>query len=287
MANVVLHPVTEEAVQQFCSRPAHALLLTGSPGSGKASVAHSVAQAVLKLTPAAYETYAYRRELQPEKSGSISIESIRSLQNFLTLKVPGGATLARVIVIQNAHAMTAEAQNALLKTLEEPPADTVLILTSVSREALLPTIQSRSQTIMITPPPVAALRQHFTNLGFTTTDIDRALFISAELPGLTHALLSAEVSHPLYEATSRARQVLQGKPFDRLLLVDSLAKQKPLAHDVLFMLQQMAHLSLLKQPDIRVQQRWQRIMRLSYDANEQLEQNTQPKLVLINLMLAL
>jgi DNA polymerase-3 subunit delta' len=57
----------------------------------------------------------------------------------------------RVAIIDDAHTMTAESANALLKTLEEPPAGSILILLSPSADAILPTIRSRCQPVQFAP----------------------------------------------------------------------------------------------------------------------------------------
>jgi len=72
---------------------------------------------------------------------SIGIEEIRSLSKIFSLKPYGSKN--RLVVIFNMEKATVEAQNALLKILEEPPADTYLLLTCESKEILLPTIPSR------------------------------------------------------------------------------------------------------------------------------------------------
>src|SRR2546423_539576 len=92
-----------------------------------------------------------------DASEAISIDEIRfhpergaqahdqSLQQFLSLK-PFVATM-RVALLANAERMTEAAQNCLLKTLEEPPPNTVLILTTAYPDHLLPTCLSRCQVI--------------------------------------------------------------------------------------------------------------------------------------------
>lgn len=79
----------------------------------------------------------------------ITIDQVRDLQHQLSLK-PYAAKLKTGIILE-AQRMTVEAQNALLKTLEEPPAHSVLILTALSTKNLLPTIVSRCQTVRLRP----------------------------------------------------------------------------------------------------------------------------------------
>ena len=78
---------------------------------------------------------------------SIGIETIKLVQKKLYFK-PIKST-DKLLVIEEAHLLTPEAQNALLKVLEEPPANTFIILESDAKEALLPTILSRCQIIIL------------------------------------------------------------------------------------------------------------------------------------------
>ncbi len=64
---------------------------------------------------------------------------------------------AKVFIIRGADTMTPEAANAFLKTLEEPPADTILMLTAADQARLLPTIVSRCQTVTLRPVPTRTL----------------------------------------------------------------------------------------------------------------------------------
>jgi DNA polymerase-3 subunit delta' len=64
----------------------------------------------------------------------------------------------RFVIVDPADEMNVQAQNALLKTLEEPPADTVLVLVATSPDALLPTIRSRCLRVAFAPLPAAAVR---------------------------------------------------------------------------------------------------------------------------------
>ncbi len=78
---------------------------------------------------------------------SIGIEDIKEIQKTLFLKPIKSEKKA--CIIQEAQLLTIEAQNSMLKILEEPPANTLIILTTDSKELLLPTILSRCQLIDI------------------------------------------------------------------------------------------------------------------------------------------
>jgi hypothetical protein len=76
---------------------------------------------------------------------AIGIEDIRIIQEKLSLAPVRGKTKA--LILYNADTMSSAAQNALLKTLEEPPNNTIIILVAASKEGFLPTVHSRCTLI--------------------------------------------------------------------------------------------------------------------------------------------
>ncbi len=167
----------------------HALLFTGIPGVGKRHTAVQLAMACnchartqdrgqpsrVRQSPAepsasaaipCGQCAACRKiksgthrdvlRLKPSRS-SIRIEQIRALQDALSVR-PHEAVM-RVVIVSRAQCMTAAAANAFLKILEEPPAETLLILTAPAAGDLLPTVASRCQRIHFSPLSRARLAQ--------------------------------------------------------------------------------------------------------------------------------
>jgi DNA polymerase-3 subunit delta' len=95
---------------------------------------------------------AGRSDFERTPSRDIRIEQVRQLQERLAFRALESKT--KVAILLTAHAMNPPAQNALLKTLEEPPAGTVLILVSSAPDKLLPTIRSRCAKASFGPLPV-------------------------------------------------------------------------------------------------------------------------------------
>lgn len=85
-----------------------------------------------------------------ETGKSHTIEDIRNLQKNLSFAW-GDQEKTRLVVVKEANLLTSEAANSFLKTLEEPPANTIIILTSPSYELVLETIVSRAQLIDLGP----------------------------------------------------------------------------------------------------------------------------------------
>ena len=131
-------------------RLAHAYLLTGAPPAELESLGKGLAA---NLLDADLEGHPDFFVLRPEsKSRRVSIAQVRSLEHSLSRR-PHKAPL-KVALILEAERMClppAEAANAFLKTLDEPPDHSLLILTSDRPEQLLPTVRSRCLTFPILP----------------------------------------------------------------------------------------------------------------------------------------
>ena len=132
------------------NRLAHAYLITGPPGSGKQRLAADLASLV-NGTPVEDVFSAKAREIfvaRPEsKSRRIVIEQIRDLEHTLQMRAVNARR--KVAIIPDADRLQPQAANAFLKTLEEPPKDSLLLLLSSLPEALPETILSRCIAIPI------------------------------------------------------------------------------------------------------------------------------------------
>ena len=169
-------------------RVAHAYLFTGPDGIGKRCTAIALAHALLcqaapqrgctacpacvSLQAGSHPDYYFSAPLPGKQS--MGIDQIRAMQRFLALRpVRGGK---KVCILNEAHILTDQAQSALLKILEEPPGDAIIVLIAVSGATLSLPLLSRCQHVRFAPLPVQ--------------DVERILRQEAGLEADTASLLA-------------------------------------------------------------------------------------------------
>ena len=138
----------------------HSYLMIGIPGIGKKMIAYQYAKALLclgedKICDACKSCMEFDTNNHPDfyyiepDGNSIKIEQIRQLQKRIQEKPI--ISNKKIYIIDNAYLMTKEAQNCLLKTLEEPPEFAIIILIGTNENAFLTTIKSRCMILHFNP----------------------------------------------------------------------------------------------------------------------------------------
>jgi DNA polymerase-3 subunit delta' len=192
----------------------HAVLLVGPASSGKTTLALDLAAALLCLHPdrAARPCRACRgcrlvasgnhpdlhrlapegpgREVRIGKAGDPEPGTIRHLIGELALlPVEGGA---RVAIVEQAHRINDDAQNALLKMLEEPPAGVTIVLCADEEECLLPTVRSRCVRVRLGPVAGREIERWLGELGAADApSAARYARLASGCPGLALAYARA------------------------------------------------------------------------------------------------
>lgn len=228
----------------------HALLLAGPAGVGKSTLAEDLAAALLCRVPDAsarpcrecrgcraleHGNHPDVHRLAPTGAGLVipiggrDERGVRDLVRDLALHpVEGGP---RVAIINAADRMTEDAQSAFLKTLEEPPANTVLILTASDEERLLPTIRSRCVRIRLGPVGRRDVEQLLVDGGIAEAPVAARLArLSGGRPGEAMALARAPESLTIRSEVGRTLlDLATATRADRLRLVrDLLARASEL-----------------------------------------------------------
>lgn len=279
---MIAHPYTQQHIDRFLAAPSSSLGIHGEAGTGKGYAAqYIVAQLVGANTP-------YIRVLDASQSKT-GIDEVRALQKFLSLTVPGNASLRRAVIIEHLDELGHEAQNALLKTLEEPPADSIIIVTFARDTSILPTIHSRLQHIAVLPIDQATGAQALST--YDTAAYSKAFHMSGGNIGLLIALLEDQATHPLLQGIQTARELLALSRYQRLTRVDKLIKDStvPPSHvlDGLYRLVNASYQQGIKTKSREeIQSTVQKLTQIE-EAIADLDANVQAKLVLSRLFLEL
>jgi DNA polymerase-3 subunit delta' len=220
-----------------------ALLFTGPEGVGKKSVALAVARALLCARAdggacdaceacgrALRGLHPDARLIRPEGASvlSIKIEAVRDVVREIVGRPFEGR--ARAFVIDEAHLMTEQAGNALLKSLEEPPPTSHVILVSGAPQALLPTVRSRCQLLRFGPLPAGLLESHLRERhGLGAEEARLRATLSGGSLGAALAFDSDSFRAVRDETLELLERIASWSPLERMEASERLADQEDLA----------------------------------------------------------
>jgi DNA polymerase-3 subunit delta' len=241
-------------------RLAHAYLFLGPPGVGRASVARALAGVLnctrpredgdacgecpscVRLVAGTHPDFYVLAPTSEGRQPQIKIEQIREFRRITAYPPMGGGW--RVALIKPAEALNDAAANALLKTLEEPPPQHLLILTAGVEADLFPTLVSRCQKLAFAPLPSPLIVGELTRRGVPAGQAALVAALSGGSLGRALALTPEDL-------LARRRQVLEdlarlerGTPATALDWAQKLAKAVPEA-DAFLLLAQLWYRDLL------------------------------------------
>ena len=207
---------------------AHAYVLLGPEGIGKMAIATQVVAALLKtevkqlwLHPDVIFVSRPVDDKTGERKPHVPLELIRQACERLSLSAFGGR---KILIVDGAESMTVQAQNALLKTLEEPSGRVVIFLLATDRSRLLRTILSRSVPITLSRVPTAEITRQLIARGYTPKLAEEAAERSLGRPGIALGLADADI---LMEARKRSLAVLHfvtAPRYERIKMIAGLVK---------------------------------------------------------------
>ena len=209
----------------------HAYMFEGPSGVGKNTMARELATTLLEMENL-FNSPDYI-EITPD-GNSIKIAQIRKLQSDILVKPYKSY---KIYVIDEAQKMTVEAQNALLKTLEEPPKYAIIILITNNKESLLDTIKSRCEIIKFTPIPLVEVADYLTQTG---VDKNRASLLANFSRGSMQKAIELSESEDFHimrdEVQKYVETFLTGSMLDIMDIQSSIEKYKDNITNVLDLL---------------------------------------------------
>ncbi len=211
------HIVGNEKVKQFLKKTIdenhilHSYLFVGPSGIGKKLFAKEFAKQILGLDVASEKAFESKNhpdfyQIEPENK-TIKIEQIRNLQEKIAEKPI--ASNRKVYLIIDSDAMTKEAQNCLLKTLEEPPQYATILLLTDKEEKLLSTIKSRCMKLSFKPISKELLEQYFEEKWQIKLSPQ---FLEASQGSIGMAL-KLQAQDAMYKQVDEVLEAMEGKDF--------------------------------------------------------------------------
>lgn len=233
LAELTINPTTRRLLESVTKRMPHALLLMGEKGVGLGTIARALTG----------QKFTHLYEITPSDKGSISIDAIRELYRNTRTKQQ------LCVFIDDADTMTREAQNALLKLLEEPQESLHFILTSHVPQQLLPTILSRTQQVTCYPIASDLMDRLLANLGAQRNDVAQLRFMADGRPAeVTRLINDADYFKQRADIMKDAKTWLQGVAYDKLLIVQKYSNDRQKAVQLLEAVSSILRFSLVKAP---------------------------------------
>ena len=188
MRNFVGHSSLIENFKNRCSNGnlSHAQLISGEDGIGKSILAEILGKLILNgdLNREYVDIINYK----PSKA-SFGVDDVREIIDEVNKKPFEGDK--KVIIIHQGNKLTIQAQNALLKTIEEPPTEVYIIILCESLELILDTIKSRCEIYKLTPLNNKQIEKYINTLGnYSEEEIKASLAYGEGIPGKAERLLN-------------------------------------------------------------------------------------------------
>ncbi|MFA6131216.1 MAG: AAA family ATPase [Patescibacteria group bacterium] len=207
---------------------AHAYLFSGPAHIGKTLIARCFAAEMLGVDEKSLDyhpNYYFVDFPIDEKTGEpkkhIDIESIREARDRMNLSTFDGGR--KILIVNHADTMTIGAQNALLKTLEEPKGDALIILLASMPKILLPTIVSRAVHLRFFPVSTQSILEGLGDEGKKIASLIETYALGR--PGIAKSLLDAEEHEIVLEELQSAKDFLASPLAKRFGMIQGLIKK--------------------------------------------------------------
>jgi hypothetical protein len=272
------NPITEEWISAFVKRPSASALID-APQDVRA--AKEIAEFIASKLVSKPGQLTY---LNAEDKNTIGVERIRSLKRDLSLRADLTERLvSRILIIEEADKLTIEAQNALLKLIEELPNQTVIVLFTAEIAKLLPTVVSRCFRLPVLPVTLETVTDYTVSEGYDEAAIKRAHALTDGKVGLLLDILESGDNGSFNKQVSVAKEYMSESIFNRQLMNKNILKSSQDVEQFLQACVVVSRTGMRLANRILDKNRWKHVLLNSLEAQKHMSQNVSTKLVLLNL----
>jgi DNA polymerase III subunit delta' len=276
---ILINPITKILLNGYISNPSSTLMLIGSDHHGINEISQYLSDNLLGK--------AFKNNkiiVEPEEGKSILINQIRDLKKSLTTKIISKSKVGRVAIIRQADLMTNEAQNAVLKLVEEPVDKTSVILEVRDPSKIITTIKSRCQTIKLLPITKDHANQYSNKNSYSVSSSSTAFLLSKGQAKLYQALLENDVDSAIINI-QEAKHFLALSTFEKLNSQNKYSKYENLS-ELLEGLDRIAEAGM-HFANIKTLNRWTKIVKTIRECQKLLKANVNVKLIFLRLCIEL
>ncbi len=240
MNNIIGHKKQKQILRNFKEVP-HALVFEGEDMIGKKTMAIAFAKLILcdyNACNTCKTCIDISKNISPDllfilpENNNIEINKIRELKTFLSFK--SFSNKKKIAIIDDAHLMNNASQNSILKLLEEPPKDSILILITNFKDRLLKTIRSRVQEISFNKVLRKEIEDYLEEKGLSKEEVQEISFFSGGKPGKALEFFNDPLKKEFFKKTiTYLNQIKTQELQKRFAYVETIYKDKEIASEIL------------------------------------------------------
>lgn len=273
---MLTNDITEKWIQIYTSRPKAALLID-SPldKDGGVSITKNIYEELIGSSSSPLVS------ISAKDGKSIGIDEVREIKRAFSLSANRDSKISRFAVIEDASKLTPEAQNSLLKLIEELPERTIIALVADNISEILQTIKSRCFYIPVVPIEKEKALKYAEKNG-------KDLLYANKIYNLSEGRASyfvryLEDNEEVFSQVELAKKFFASSVFDRQAIVESLIKKEFDLQSFISTMKITAKAGMYGTQEEASRHRWKKILKKITNAETQLSQNSNTKLTLLSL----
>lgn len=274
---MILNVSTRKWMNGFIARPTVALLIdSGNDVIGGLELAEEIYNRIAGDNASPLITVSLKEK------NSIGIDEIRELRQSLGLRATRSEGISRMVVLAPADSLTTEAQNALLKLIEEMPERTAICLVAERPARILPTLRSRCFTVPLLPLSEAQVVEYAKSMGVESNQAKLAYGVADGNFTTVRSLLTKE-GGTLKSEIDTAKLFLAQSVFDRQGTISQFKESQQQVPIFMRSLMTVAKAGMRHAKSRDSKRRWKDIVKEILAVQRLLETNVSPKLALLRL----